>query len=348
MLDVTHDMSPPPLEDEADAPEEAPSSSVTWEPSPKPSIQEVHWILHNDKRSPAARKEDAKGFFSRAFEQAERAGESDDRYRSVVALRLVRLHLGLRGKLSFDDPIEEVDATDWEGTLVKPKKPSLRPSELTRARGILQFLDMGPTSLEAPADPKGLARWRQLHVMLIEHLRIGRWAKGAEFSHVSSGALARLIDEPSTYWPRRETLVVLEEEMIDIAVDDVIRFTQYKAMQTVIDRYGYDKDSAAGIVKVALARLNRLFGNIDFEAARALMLMRLEEYRERAKASHNLQAEMYALKAIAIVQGFGKAEPDDSIADLTATMKRVTMQGRPPSRPAIDVEVLPASRRLPG
>lgn len=300
---------------------------------PAPPV-EARALIANSRRSQHERDATSRGFWRRAFEEERLAQEEHEPYRIHVAWRLTRLHLTLRGRLGVDEGLED-DETDWSEPLEAPSRHRLRPAELLVSKELLALIAQHPTSIDPPADPALYAQWHALHRALTHSLRLPD--KIPRYPYASRRSLRMFIEEFATYWPTREQLVIYEESVVEETFDVLIKKGTRDALALLVESYGLSSKEALGTVKISKARAKRIL-ETDIDEERAVMLLRLEDLRERAKVALDLRSEMNALKAIAIVQGFGRAEPEDALADFTRVVKKVAHQANgAPTKPMLTV-----------
>lgn len=123
-------------------------------------------------------------------------------------------------------------------------------------------------------------------------------------------------------WPSRYEIAAVEAAMIQECLNELVNSGIPGAIKHLNEEYGLHRREAQAIVKLAKARARETMDS-DVEDNRALMVLRLEDYRGRAKEALNLQAEMYALKLTALVQGLGKTKPEDQVAEFIDVVTKV-------------------------
>lgn len=111
------------------------------------------------------------------------------------------------------------------------------------------------------------------------------------------------------------------------------------------------------VVSAARQDLQR-YHEIDVATARSLLLARIDDFCKRARKALDLRAELQGIKLIALIQGLGRTEPEDSMAIFAQVARRLPANTQlrleagsnsNSQLPAIDVTatVVPATSEVP-
>jgi len=309
----------------------------------RPGPVELAALLdHVDTRPPDVRAKDALAFFKQTFEKETLAAEHEGPWQHLVAYRLTRLHLLLKNRLSPEDSLED-DDTPFDTPLAAPTKEvkDLRPAERLIARRVIAQLAEAPLPIEPPTLGPARVRWTQVHVALLEHLRVPTQPPN-DYRYARPQGIRALIEAPEGRWPSREALVLIEEGIVSRAFDTIIKDGQVRALEFLKTTYGFNNKEACGLLQIAARRAQSVI-NMDADTARSLMLARLDELRNRAAKGGRMDAEMAALKAMAVILGLGKVDPEDATFAFNEVAKRITQSGslRRTRPAALDVEARP-------
>lgn len=188
-----------------------------------------------------------------------------------------------------------------------------------------------------------------------------RWLDGcrtiAEYLDVQAGSLhdreqGRLgmismltPEEARLVWPTRFEIIAWESVLIDQAMTKMVEKGERKAVVYLGEHYGLTPREAYTVVR--LARQNAVARvSVDQNEQRAMMIMQLDDYAERAREALNLAAEMNALKLKSLVLGLTATKPDDEMTEMIAAIGRVTGSRNTPrllegkdDAPVIDVPI---------
>jgi hypothetical protein len=120
-------------------------------------------------------------------------------------------------------------------------------------------------------------------------------------------------------FPTRLQLVQYERLLAQETLELLTSVGRLRAEQTLFDKYGFFDDEILLLFKIAGQRARQAV-KADAEEDKALMVLRLENL---ARETMNDRTKLQALKALAIVQGLSRIEPDDIHADLEAVYKKL-------------------------
>jgi len=120
-------------------------------------------------------------------------------------------------------------------------------------------------------------------------------------------------------------LVWFEDQIIYSAQKELTRNGTHTVLNKLRETFGIDGIEGMNIVAIAYACVEQLVCT-NREQNRAMMVLRLEDYIERARDNviPDLRAEIYALKQISMIQGLTKAEEDTSQQGIRDALARIS------------------------
>lgn len=121
-------------------------------------------------------------------------------------------------------------------------------------------------------------------------------------------------------YPSREDIIRFEYQFVQDYCKDFLYAGNSRTFNRLIAQDNLTELETIGLLELIKAEISRGI-NFDTERDRRMMVARLEDYLRRAQDSADLRAEMQGLKALSVVQGINKAEPEDTIT-LVATIAR--------------------------
>lgn len=123
--------------------------------------------------------------------------------------------------------------------------------------------------------------------------------------------------------PSRMQLIAWEQLVITETLDLIVEEGVRKTKDLLFQRYGLQGFETANLIR--LARKQALLQmSADVEEDRSVILMKLEDYVRRARASLDMRAELAGIKQAALVLGLGKLEPKDMMDEFIHIVKQVS------------------------
>jgi hypothetical protein len=249
-------------------------------------------------------------------------------YRLIVGWRITKEMSRIMGICEDDETLTEA-LTDlkstksvWESYV--GKTPSLSQISAWDAHigSKMRDLDLG---LAPPEDPERLAVW----VEIIQTI-------GGEITSEIGMLGMRFLPD---CWPRRENILLFEAHLVAETLEEIQRSGGSRnARKHLIDKYEFSATESWALVSAAQREAIVLVGNEDVSQARALMVLQLEEFAQRAKENLDPRSELMALKLKAAIQGITQSEPEDVVSSFTRAIKNVAGESKSPPRPVmIDV-----------
>jgi hypothetical protein len=123
----------------------------------------------------------------------------------------------------------------------------------------------------------------------------------------------------------------------DMIVDETLRMMMTGGMMSVnthlTDRYGLGGFECACVIKLAKARANKRV-EAPLEDEKAMMILRLEDYIDRARNGMDRRNELAGLKMLSQVLGLTRAEPENQLKEYVEVVARGSREAEmsPPPR----------------
>lgn len=150
-------------------------------------------------------------------------------------------------------------------------------------------------------------------------------------------------DTARACWPSRAKIVAFEEVVVSEARDRLAHHGQVKAREYLRDAHGLRPREIDSVIKMAASTAVELT-DLSPEEMKALMVLRLEDYIERARDELNLSHEHRAHKLLALVQGISRMEAANPFAEFKEAVQSARESGNdgPDERPRLEVVDVPA------
>lgn len=274
--------------------------------------------------------------------------------RRRAAWRIAREVARLQGWLAGGEPLwsllDRDDASDPDGALpyFEAAPPGPRPVELRLAdeAALAREVDHTIALEELPVDlsPARLRQDREARRWLarlpllppVNGLRARWFAVVAPLSlrlplcrdDVGSAAWRELFcPEPLLgAWPEPDELLATEEALVERAARELVRRGAGRAALWCRDELGLSPREVESLGQLARARVRDLASG-DVDTKRAIMELRLEDLTNRCRAAKDLRAEIMSVKALAVVQGVTRAEPEDLEDEFVRAVRAAPAQG---------------------
>lgn len=136
-------------------------------------------------------------------------------------------------------------------------------------------------------------------------------------------ALPQLLTETHRAWPTRGQIVAFEEIVVNHTIEMLSSQSQWSVMREINARFGLMRHEQKMLLETARATLLGIT-MYDVDEARALMIVRLENFMERSKQAMDLRAELAGMKQMAQIQGLTRTETGDLISDFTNIVHSVS------------------------
>lgn len=128
-------------------------------------------------------------------------------------------------------------------------------------------------------------------------------------------------------FPSRMAIIVYEEMMIQETLDLVIEFGVPEAKRRLKNKYGLQPVELMSLMKMSRVLAQRQMEG-DVEEDRSIMLMRLEDYCNRARNALDLRSELSGLKQMSIIMGLAQSHENDPVHEFIDVVRRVSQERR--------------------
>jgi len=153
-------------------------------------------------------------------------------------------------------------------------------------------------------------------------------AGSPENPHMGKWGMAGLLDpwRVRSLFPTRFQIVAIEQALIEETLQLLVGpEKQLGAEERLKRQYGLDRIEILSLVYLAKQEAHqRTMG--DLEHARALMLLRLEDFCRRSHEAFDLRTELMAMKHMAVVLGLARAETGDMMNDMAEVVRTVSQE----------------------
>jgi len=258
----------------------------------------------------------------------EYAPEELEPYRIMVAWRLARRTLALKGLISDEERLEDalVEADSWSARtrpLTRPiagqrgPRPQALPVLLLHAEE--RGLPVLPFGLDAPER----VRWCDAAVHVARII-------GVEATEAGCHGLLGLLDPVSVEvnHPSAKQLLAFEEMLLLEATELLVTAGDRATLAHYREGYGFVRDECLGILRMARARA-REECSADVEENRALLAAYWKDYIDRArKEPVGMVHEARGYKELAKVLGVTRTEPENMLGDFIKTVAAVAGEAR--------------------
>jgi hypothetical protein len=142
--------------------------------------------------------------------------------------------------------------------------------------------------------------------------------------HGTLGLLGML--DPQTVrqvWPTRTQIMMWEGILTEETLDLMLKGTAQTTRKELEHKYGFNQREQNGLIRQANV-LARQLTTGDREDARAIMVLRLEEYCRRSREALDLRAELNGMKQLSIITGLSDAANNDPMTDFLDAVKQVS------------------------
>lgn len=126
-------------------------------------------------------------------------------------------------------------------------------------------------------------------------------------------------------WPTRTQILTWEQMIVEETLELFVKGGMNAAKNTLRDKYGLLTREITALLRMANALAQEQTSG-DREDARAIMILRLEEYIMRSKDALDLSAEMKGLKQLATVTGLSDAQHNDPMTEFLLAVREVAGQ----------------------
>lgn len=128
------------------------------------------------------------------------------------------------------------------------------------------------------------------------------------------------VETTRVLWPSQLQLLYWEEVLINRTLERLTKKGIPAVRRGLREEEGMTHAESTVMVKLALA-LAREQTDTDVEEQRAIMILRLEDFLQRARDTLELKVELAGLKQLSIVQGLSKTDPEDTLSVFASIVK---------------------------
>jgi hypothetical protein len=247
--------------------------------------------------------------------------QPDDEEVVTVAWRLTRRLAALKGIVQYGELLREATSmhpSPWE-------QPVTMFENTTKSKDrALQTIQRNALPLLPPEDRKERVIW-------IDTMRILGLLLGVYRNVRSRFAFEALIQVPEEFWPNKETILELEETLVQETLGDLVRNGFQRSTEALQQRLYLTLSEAGELVNMAQA-LALPATLAPTEVFRAIQLLRLEDLVKRCRLDGDFRAELMALKVLNKLLGLNKKaaiQMDDDFMDKMENIietKAITME----------------------
>jgi len=248
-------------------------------------------------------------------------------YRVICAWRITRLMARLRGFLSENESLGEMDRAFWSTPGEAPANYKIPPYYSAKSRLAIHLAlerqpDLGLTPPEPPAPPD---LWCSLVQTIGDDILVYEGTK--DYPNMGRLGFAPLIDPERavSHWPSPDQLIAFETIVAEEALELLVKKSTASASRYLQSKYGFRWEDSTQILRLA-RRAAVAITQTDLEEDRAISRLRLDDLRERAADALHLQAELGAVKVQAQISGLTRFEPQDENRDIIDTIARVSAE----------------------
>lgn len=144
-------------------------------------------------------------------------------------------------------------------------------------------------------------------------------------------------------FPSRTMLVTWETLLIQETLDYLVKNGQPITKDMLARKYGFQHHEITQLMRMARDQAQR-DAQSDIEQDRAVMILRLEDVARRTRESLDMRAEIAALKALAIVQGLQRVEPENAMRQFIDVVNSYNDKAITAKSPEKGIALLPEAR----
>jgi hypothetical protein len=243
--------------------------------------------------------------------------------RTRVAWRLVRNLALMQGKLVPDRPLEEAERLHEESPLVPEVRANL-PFDL-RAKPVTVLPTLGTSSL---------VEWQAAMLVLAEQLGCDSLCRNDPITNALPTYWGLLdLEQLHNTFPPFSALCNYENKVLDRLSDLLMMHGTYQAAKKLQKQLKLTQNEVRMLFSILRYNVKSLLldGN-DPEEERAMLLIQVQDVRQRARLSLNLREEMNALKLETVLRGLNRTEETNlstifgKVVDSIASIKPPVLQ----------------------
>lgn len=174
-----------------------------------------------------------------------------------------------------------------------------------------------------PEQDKTLALFLDEVRMIVDYLQIGH----GTFKDSNAGYLGLQgilnYDLVRLAWPSKNEILAFEYLMVEDVMNKIVKKGIRTARELTEQEYGYTPQELNGVMRMARDMAKRITEQ-SLEDDRAIAILRMESYIERAMENVDLKSEMNANKHLAMITGLTRAEHDNEMKDMLEVVKKIS------------------------
>ena len=266
-------------------------------------------------------------FWVTIFERERYSMAEAFKYRVSISTRLVRELVRLKGLVQDDQLMMDsiILQKYWQMPITYLSPHPTGPQVIRRA-----VIPVCPPPTRSFADPMFL-KW--IDVMHTIAARIGAYS-----SEVGLKGIFKLLDPPfvRSIFPDPEEIMAFEMCQVERTLHTQIDGGVLKAMEELQEK-GYSTEEARRELHLARSLAPSLTSS-SMEQNKSIMILRIENLLQRAKATIDIRLELQALKLLTFVQGLHKASGEDMMDELIKVMQQTGKKFDTHKQVTIDTE----------
>jgi len=128
-------------------------------------------------------------------------------------------------------------------------------------------------------------------------------------------------------FPSKWQIMAFEGMIVEETLSLIVQGGKTAAREKLKNLYGLQPVEINQMIRIAGAKAIELT-RADVDEDRSLMIMRLEEAARKAHIATDIRAEISAFKAIAVIQGLARVEPDNVMSDFISVVRQASAMPR--------------------
>lgn len=326
-----------------------PPSEATYDPAParqslfsraKAPLPLVP-LEHDDPDKQPPKEIATRGAIAKAIRESRYTLDDLHPYRLIVTWRITRWLATHRGLLYTEDTLAEglaspsPDIPDpWTTpTALRNKPPGALPTSVYSLRTLLLKDDTPPLALVPPVPAASVnpandhATHCFIHMVTIAAEGLNLLDGSKADPDLGRYGLFGLLEPQllAAAWPSPRQIAEYEHLILERVIELIVKDSYQHARKEVRDKFGLLPNEIKQVMAMARALASEMTeGSID--EARAIMLLRLEDYIKRAREACQMREEMNAMKQLSIIQGLAEADKDNIDDDFRKIVENTANQ----------------------
>lgn len=259
--------------------------------------------------------------------------------RLLVAWRITRHLASCWGEFSPQDYLIDKfsDINQWSKPQSRPSVPQWLKHCLDTLR-LVQVLEKSQSPPFLVPEPHNLQEFLDVVEHAAQSLRIREGSP--RLPDVGRYGLFGLLDPVLVQiaWPRPHEILCFESSLIEQVMEGMTQHGPLKLRKIIKDHYGLTYTELDTLLLLASTHIQNIPTYASPQAAKAIVVARLEDFITRSKVSMMLRDELMALKQLSSVLGLLKGDEDErsSHSEITAFLQEAAkgrkILGEPPNK----------------